>query len=252
MRFLDNKYTKCYYAIIYHAKDRNDNIGYTEKHHIIPKCLGGDDRKDNLVVVTAREHFICHRLLPKMTTGRDKHKMLSAIFRMMHSNQTERYSGTSHVYNTVKLEKANIASQLFSGTGNPFYGVNHTEETKQKIRDARAVQVKNQGTTMTPEAREKLSKAAKGRILTDEHKRKIGLANSGKLISDAQKQRLSLLRIETTLTDIQKQHLSNINRGIPKKIVSCPHCGKPGGISQMKRWHFDNCKFNGRITNEIL
>lgn len=242
MPFLDNKYTTLYYSIIYRAKARTDIVGYTEKHHIIPKCLGGDDSKDNLVVVTTREHFICHRLLPKMTIGNDKHKMLSAIFRMMHSSQTERYVGTSHVYNTVKLEKANIASQLFSGTGNPFYGVKHTEEAKNKIRNARARQVIQQGTTMTLEAREKLSKAAKGRILTDEHKRKIGLANSKKTISDEQKHRLSLLRKGTTLTDAQKQHLSIVKKGIPKKIVNCPHCSKPGGISQMKRWHFDNCK----------
>ena len=28
----------------------------------------------------------------------------------------------------------------------------------------------------------------------------------------------------------------------PKEKVKCPHCGKIGGISQMKRWHFDKCK----------
>ena len=192
--FLDNKYSKLYYKIIGNAKVRNYNIGYTEKHHIIPKCFGGDNSIDNLVVVTAREHFICHRLLPKMTVGSDKHKMLSAIFRMMHSSQQDRYVGTSHVYNTVKIEKAKIPAQVFSGSGNPFYGEKHSEETKNKIRKARADQVFRQGTTMTLVAREKLSKAAKGRSLTDEHKRKIGLANSGKTISDEQKQRLSALR----------------------------------------------------------
>jgi len=28
-----------------------------------------------------------------------------------------------------------------------------------------------------------------------------------------------------------------------QKIVRCPHCNKTGGISNMKRWHFDNCKY---------
>ena len=28
----------------------------------------------------------------------------------------------------------------------------------------------------------------------------------------------------------------------PREIVACPHCGKLGNISQMKRWHYDNCK----------
>jgi hypothetical protein len=30
----------------------------------------------------------------------------------------------------------------------------------------------------------------------------------------------------------------------PAPKVECPHCGKIGGISAMKQWHFDNCKFN--------
>jgi hypothetical protein len=28
----------------------------------------------------------------------------------------------------------------------------------------------------------------------------------------------------------------------PKEKVTCPHCNKIGGISQMKRWHYNNCK----------
>jgi hypothetical protein len=28
----------------------------------------------------------------------------------------------------------------------------------------------------------------------------------------------------------------------PKEVVCCPNCGQQGGISQMKRWHYDNCK----------
>ena len=32
------------------------------------------------------------------------------------------------------------------------------------------------------------------------------------------------------------------NRGMTQTEVECPHCGKTGGISAMKRWHFDNCK----------
>ena len=35
------------------------NIGYYEKHHIQPKSLGGSNKKENLVRLTAREHFIC-------------------------------------------------------------------------------------------------------------------------------------------------------------------------------------------------
>lgn len=59
--YLQNKYTQCYYNIVNRAKAR-EQLGYVEKHHIIPKSLGGKDTADNLVKLTAREHFICHWL----------------------------------------------------------------------------------------------------------------------------------------------------------------------------------------------
>ena len=37
--------------------------GYSELHHILPKCLGGNDNKNNLIKLTAREHFIIHKIL---------------------------------------------------------------------------------------------------------------------------------------------------------------------------------------------
>lgn len=40
--------------------------GYSEKHHIVPRCIGGDDSKSNIVILTAREHFIAHSLLYKI------------------------------------------------------------------------------------------------------------------------------------------------------------------------------------------
>lgn len=55
-------YQKIYDQIIDRAKGRILE-GYREKHHIIPKCMGGSNEKENLVELTAREHFICHWLL---------------------------------------------------------------------------------------------------------------------------------------------------------------------------------------------
>jgi hypothetical protein len=65
MKFLDNKYTIWYYSIISNRQN-NPSDGYTEKHHIIPKSLGGSNKKENLVNLTAREHFVCHRLLMRL------------------------------------------------------------------------------------------------------------------------------------------------------------------------------------------
>ena len=66
--YLQNKYSKYYYSIINRAKSRTlDPEVYAEKHHIIPKSLGGPNNKDNLVKLTAKEHRLAHILLPRMT-----------------------------------------------------------------------------------------------------------------------------------------------------------------------------------------
>jgi len=56
---------KIYNQIIERAQSRQLE-GYKEKHHIMPKCIGGLDIKENLVELTAREHFLCHILLCKI------------------------------------------------------------------------------------------------------------------------------------------------------------------------------------------
>lgn len=59
--FIENKYKIIYFRIINNAKTRALPTEYVETHHIIPKSLGGDNTKTNVVLLTGREHFICHR-----------------------------------------------------------------------------------------------------------------------------------------------------------------------------------------------
>ena len=40
--------------------------GYMERHHVVPRCMGGSNEKENLVLLTAKEHFIAHKLLVRM------------------------------------------------------------------------------------------------------------------------------------------------------------------------------------------
>ena len=48
-------YRKIYADIIRRAKERPKPNCYTERHHIVPKSLGGSNEKDNIVILTARE-----------------------------------------------------------------------------------------------------------------------------------------------------------------------------------------------------
>jgi hypothetical protein len=57
------------------------NEQYYEKHHILPKSCGGKNNKDNLVLLTAKEHFIAHKLLVEMYPEKSNEwfKMSTAI-----------------------------------------------------------------------------------------------------------------------------------------------------------------------------
>lgn len=59
-------YQKIYDNLIKRGVNREIPKEYTEKHHIIPKCLGGSNDPSNIVVLTAREHFVAHQLLFKI------------------------------------------------------------------------------------------------------------------------------------------------------------------------------------------
>lgn len=58
-------YKKHYDLLIERAKLRILE-SYTEKHHIVPRCLGGNDEKENIVKLTPEEHYVAHQLLVKM------------------------------------------------------------------------------------------------------------------------------------------------------------------------------------------
>jgi hypothetical protein len=163
--FLQNKYTKWYFNIIAAAKLRKLSNGYFEKHHIIPKSLGGSNRKDNLVKLTAREHFICHRLLVKMVEGTARHKMSSAVHRMIvqHGNNQQRVVPVGRVYENIRSQWAAEHSKWltgkFSGSNNPNFGNKMSNEHKERIRQI------NLGKKLGPrseEVKDKIRKASAG------------------------------------------------------------------------------------------
>ena len=103
--YLQNKYTRWYYNIIQRAQSRILPADvYTEKHHIIPSSLGGSNSISNIASLTSREHFICHLLLTKMTTGNNLFKMKHAVSMLMNAKNIGkgRYVPSSRLYEYVK------------------------------------------------------------------------------------------------------------------------------------------------------
>lgn len=72
-------YQKHYSLLIERARNRILDA-YTERHHIIPRCLGGRNKKENLVSLTPEEHFVAHQLLVKIYP--DNHKLIKAAVMM--------------------------------------------------------------------------------------------------------------------------------------------------------------------------
>lgn len=115
-------YKAIYYKIIEKAKKETENgnryVGYYEKHHIIPKSLGGTNDKENIAKLTAREHFICHWLLVKMYDKGtvERNKMLCALWRMQSGNENHKRYINSRVYEKLRIEFAKCVSELTSKT----------------------------------------------------------------------------------------------------------------------------------------
>ncbi len=64
VRWCNVNYQRVYNELIEKRKnDPANQYGYSENHHIIPKCMNGTDDSDNLVSLTVREHFLAHWLL---------------------------------------------------------------------------------------------------------------------------------------------------------------------------------------------
>jgi len=201
-------YKKIYDEIILRAKSEERVKGcdiYYESHHIIPKCLGGSDNPNNLVILTAKEHFLCHKLLvsiyPKeskliyalwmMTNGsnkyRNKHLIVSAKDYENHKklyveSLKKRLKGrvvspevgkkiskakTGFKFSEESKKRMSESQKEKTGEKNSFYGRKHTEESKKKMSE------KAKNRKVSEETKLKMSKSRKGRKHTEESKKKM-------------------------------------------------------------------------------
>lgn len=205
--FNESKYTIWYYKIVNNAKSRK-SINKPDRHHIIPKCMGGSNHTDNLVNLTAREHFICHRLLIKMVDSKFKSKMIYAAWQQSRSAKFKGARITSRTFAKLREEMS------ISYTGRkrmPF-----TDEWKKNMSNSKKGE-KNYmfNRNHSIESIEKISKNRKGKC-TGKNNPFFNKTHSADVIANI---------ISTN-----------------KTVHVCPHCNKSGKSNSMKRWHFENCK----------
>jgi len=131
--FLPNKYSKIYFELIYKRKiikplNKSEDL-YTEVHHIIPRCLGGDNKSENLVRLTYREHYICHRLLIKMTEGKSKAKLYTSLIIMGNENKK---MNNGRILNSRHFKVIKIYSYCIQKENSFKYKRKVSQETIQK------------------------------------------------------------------------------------------------------------------------
>lgn len=105
-------------------------VGYTERHHILPRSMGGSDQPNNIIRVTAREHYILHWLLHKAygSVG-----MTYAFMMMNVGNKEQQRHLNSRLYEYARVKYSAIQSSRMLGVGNPSYGKVHSVEVRAKI-----------------------------------------------------------------------------------------------------------------------
>ncbi len=109
-------YEKIYNNLCNRGREKRELHGYCEKHHIIPKCLGGLDNEDNITILTFREHFIAHLLLTKI---HKEHRGINYAFLCMLRKQPtgERFL-TSRMVEVIK-KNHKIYKKLYCTIPNP-------------------------------------------------------------------------------------------------------------------------------------
>ena len=102
-----------------------DNGIYYEEHHIKPKWLGGEDKKYNLVLLTAREHYLAHYLL--FLHYRDKPS--SAAFHLMNNTINSKYRDSKKY-----AELREFQSQKWKGENNPAKRIEVRKKISEGVR----------------------------------------------------------------------------------------------------------------------
>ena len=156
-------YQKIYNSLIERARSRVLEAGiYFEKHHVLPRCLGGSDDFENIVKLTAEEHYIAHQLLVKLNP--DHHGLISAAIKMRGNPYAK--LPNNKTFGWLRRRHANAMSKRVV-----------SEETRKKVGEF------HKGKIVSEETRRKQSEAAKNRKFSEETRLKLSLAakNSSKV-----------------------------------------------------------------------
>lgn len=135
-------YAAVYNQLVKHAKSRIAPNEYCERHHILPKSLGGKDVADNLVLLTAREHYVAHRLLWKIYKNRQMALAFTLLARNNGLTSSRGYAEAKRLYSESMLGDNNVAKQQHV---REKIKLNHVSVYKGKRRPDHSALLKKRG-----------------------------------------------------------------------------------------------------------
>lgn len=155
-----------------------------------------------------------------------------------------------------KLQNGNFKYQeKLKSNGLPHHnkGRKHSDETKKKHSESRKGMNTGADHWTFGLSKEDMPKGFLGKSFTDESKEKISKSllkyyktNKSYERTEEIRKKISESKKGSVTSDEVKKKLSDATKGIPRgnqPIIECPYCNKSGGSSNMKRYHFDKCKF---------
>ena len=193
---------------------------YYERHHIVPRSMGGNDSSANIVVLTPREHFIAHWLLYKIHKNKE---MAFAFYAMCYYKSKDNHRNieiSSRTYAEAKELHSKTLSilqrqKVKDGTFKWMHGKKQTQEHRQKIIETRQRENNYKGHTwkLSDEVKKKIGDRQRGKKLSDETKHQISTKLKGRIITEDVRKNMSAAKKGVKFSEKAKQNMSIARKG---------------------------------------
>lgn len=250
--FIDNKYTRLYEVLT--SRPDNPEVEYCEKHHIIPRCLGGSNKRSNIIILTARKHFLVHWLLTKMCLDPKHTQKMKYAMRCMSWDKTKGRGLKPWQYQIAKnkLSEASKNRIVSEATRNKLSKSGKKRFEEKSERDKMSLAKLSSPFSKHSNAT-KLKMSASALRLRENPTYVIAHAEGTKKAQSTpefRKKRSELAKMRYKERPELLEGLKGAGEAQKNNIVICPHCNKVGMNRPMKRWHFDKCKIKSDVQPE--
>lgn len=228
---------------------------YYERHHVIPRSMGGTDDESNLVYLTAREHFLAHWLLWRIHRNREMAFAFFAMHKWKRNNEPKKFSSICYqeakesmtlflsekmkqqtIWKGRKQSDEHIQKRVEKIKGKTRKNKSKfSEESRKNMSESRKLYLANNPIVFSEETKKKISSSLKGIKRSEETKKKMSNSQKGHLPTKG--------NAGNTHTEESKRKMSEtIKKNSALQKYQCPHCLREGIGRSFKGWHFNRCK----------